>query len=81
MRLQKVTEERLLKTKLHLEKKAELLHVLNPRHVLNRGFCFLRAPEGEVLESKEQFDKIPTEKTFTIEFADGSGKAQRVEKA
>lgn len=81
MRVQRLTEEKILKTKLHLEKKAELLHVLNPRHVLNRGFCFLRSPEGEVLESKEQFDKIPTEKVFTIEFVDGSGRAKRVEKS
>lgn len=79
LRLTNLTQERLLKRKMNLEKKGELLHVLNPRHVLNRGFCFLRSPEGHVLESKTQFDAISLNETFSIEFADGVGKARREE--
>lgn len=79
-RLQKITQDHLLKQEHRLEKAGELLQVLNPRHVLNRGFCFLRSDEGHLFESKESFDHLPLEKTFSIEFSDGSSLAKRVEK-
>jgi len=77
-RLEKVIQDNLMRQTHRLEKKGELLQVLNPRHVLNRGFCFIRSEKGHVLASKEQFEKIPLDKIFSIEFSDGKSEAQRV---
>lgn len=78
--LEKSMNDYVMKQKYCLEKSEELLQVLNPRHVLNRGFCFVRSEDGHVVESKKSFDSLPLNNAISIEFSDGQSWAKRVEK-
>jgi len=50
-----------------------VLSALNPKLVLKRGYSFVKAQEGEVIGSVEQFKKIPLGTKLNLQFHDGQG--------
>jgi exodeoxyribonuclease VII large subunit len=54
-----------------LSRIGHVLSVLNPSSVLERGYTFVRSGFGEVISSKESFEKVSKGSDLFIQFKDG----------
>lgn len=50
-----------------------VLSALNPKNVLERGYCFVKIRGGEVLSSLQQYSKIEAGSVIELHFHDGNG--------
>ena len=51
-----------------LEQQRRLLQALSPAHLLKRGFCLVRSPNGQLVRSLRQLHR---DETIEVEFSDG----------
>jgi len=53
----------------------KMLSLLDPSNVLNRGYSFIKGPDGSVLGNRRKFEELEAEAVFSIHFKDGVAKA------
>ncbi len=53
------------------------LGAMDPKNVLNRGYCYVENGKGSVLAKISDYDKLKKDELLTIHFSDGEGKAAR----
>lgn len=58
--------------------KNEMLRVLNPSNILERGYSYVSDEKGRVIDSLVMFDKIKNEQVLNIRFNDGTGKVKKL---
>jgi exodeoxyribonuclease VII large subunit len=73
-RLQQVMKDKMTEYKNHLKSNNELLKVLNPKNVLERGYGYVEAEKGKVISGVEEFDALPAKRALNIHFHDGTRK-------
>jgi len=76
-RLQLAMKEKLADYKNRLKSSNELLKVLNPKNVLERGYGYIEAESGKVVSGTEEFDAIPSGRALNIHFHDGTRKVKK----
>lgn len=65
--------------KVRLNHLKDLLESLDPNNVLNRGYSYLKADDGKVITSVNDFAKIKKDEVLNIQFSDGQGQVKKVE--
>jgi exodeoxyribonuclease VII large subunit len=60
-----------------LKRLGQVLEALSPQKVLKRGYSYVQLPSGEVMISKQQFEKLPISSKIEIHFHDGKGMASK----
>ncbi len=65
-------------THLKLSSLYRILHGLNPKGVLSRGYCYASNSEGKVIDSHKSFKKVESGATMEITFHDGVGRVQKI---
>jgi exodeoxyribonuclease VII large subunit len=74
--MQQALKEQLKEWHHQLEKASDVLKVLNPKNVLERGYSYLDTDAGKVLSSTKDFDKLPANTTLNLHFYDGKRKVK-----
>jgi len=59
------------------DKSNELLRVLNPHNVLERGYSYVETKEGKVIADKKSFEKLAEGETLKLNFHNGSGQVTK----
>ncbi|MCK5883076.1 MAG: exodeoxyribonuclease VII large subunit [Bacteriovoracaceae bacterium] len=62
---------------LSLEKQNKVLHALNPKQVLVRGYSYIQTKEGKVISNIKKFDSLDSGSQVKVIFSDGSGIATK----
>lgn len=78
-RIDRALKEKLKELKFRVVKAHDVMKVLNPKNVLERGYSYLENENGHVVGSSLEFDKVasPTkEVSFTLHFFDGKRKVR-----
>ncbi len=60
-----------------LEKNHQVLKVLNPQNVLQRGYSYLQDSRGEVVLGSSEFEKLGEGERLEVVFRDGRGNVQK----
>lgn len=60
--------------KQRVDKLGELLRVLDPSNVLERGYSYAEDENGHVVSDKDSFEKLKEESSLLLHFHDGKGK-------
>lgn len=77
LRLQHAMQLKASSSKEKLTRLNQVLGVLNPKNVLERGYTYVQVEGGEVLGSLEDFNKLPANKKIELHFHDGKGIAHK----
>lgn len=64
------------RSSVRLEARHDKLQVLNPKHVLSRGFTYIADGEGHVVKNKKSFQGLKSGTPLSIHFVDGIGEVQ-----
>lgn len=75
-RMQQVMKEQLKEWLHQIEKSHDVLKALNPKNVLERGYGYLETPQGKVIGSAGDFDKLQKNASLNIQFHDGKRKVK-----
>lgn len=62
---------------LRVDRCGQLLAAMDPKNVLNRGYCYVENGNGDVLAKFSEYDKLKKDEVFKIHFSDGKGLAAR----
>jgi exodeoxyribonuclease VII large subunit len=73
-----VVDNKNLENNTRLEKANELLRVLNPHNVLERGYSYVETEDGHVIADKKDFNKLNKEALLKLNFHNGSGLVSKV---
>ena len=76
MRMQRALKEKFQELHYRLDKSRDVMKVLNPKNVLERGYGYLEASNGKVVGSISDFDKQPKGASMKIHFHDGERKVK-----
>lgn len=76
MRMQRALKEKLQELHYRLDKSRDVMKVLNPKNVLERGYGYLETTNGKVVGSVADFDKQPKNASMKIHFHDGERKVK-----
>ena len=75
-RMKQILKERFKDYHHRLDKSRDVLKVLNPKNVLERGYGYLETEAGKVVGSTADFDKAPKGVSFNLHFHDGARKVK-----
>ncbi len=76
MRMQQLLKEKVKEFHYRLDKSRDVMKVLNPKNVLERGYGYLETEQGKVVGSVKDFDRGPKGATFNLHFHDGKRKVK-----
>ena len=79
-RMQQYMKEYFKELKHKLEKSRDVLKVLNPKNVLERGYGYVETDHGKVVGSTSDFDHLPKTAVLSLHFYDGKRKIRSDEK-
>lgn len=79
MRMQQLLKEKVKEFHYRLDKSRDVLKVLNPKNVLERGYGYLETEKGKVVGSVGEFDRTQKGATFNLHFHDGTRKVKSSE--
>ena len=75
-RMQQALKEQLIQWSHRMDKAHDVLKVLNPKNVLERGYTYLDTDMGKVISSTQDFDKLPPSTSLNLHFHDGKRKVK-----
>jgi exodeoxyribonuclease VII large subunit len=75
-RMQQTIKEKIKDWRHEIEKSHDVLKVLNPKNVLERGYGYLETEKGKVVGSTVEFDKLSSAAHLNIHFHDGVRKVR-----
>lgn len=75
-RMQQALKEQFKEWSHRMDKAHDVLKVLNPKNVLERGYTYLDTDMGKVISSTGDFDKLPATASLNIHFHDGKRKVK-----
>ncbi len=71
-------EDKASQFKQRIDKSNELLRVLNPHNVLERGYSYVETEDGKVISDKIDFSKLKIDSKMKLNFHNGSGLVSKV---
>lgn len=74
--MKRLLKDRIKDYRFRIEKSQDMLKVLNPKNVLERGYGYLESEEGKVIQSAQDFDHYPMGCSFNLHFHDGKRKVK-----
>lgn len=76
MSMQQLLKEKMREFHYRLDKSRDVLKVLNPKNVLERGYGYLETEQGKVVGSAQDFDRTNKGASFNLHFHDGQRKVK-----
>lgn len=76
MSMQQLLKEKMREFHYRLDKSRDVLKVLNPKNVLERGYGYLETEQGKVVGSAQDFDRTKKGASFNLHFHDGQRKVK-----
>ncbi|MBY0412772.1 MAG: exodeoxyribonuclease VII large subunit [Bdellovibrionales bacterium] len=75
-RMQQAFSDRIKEWHHQMDKSRDVLKVLNPKNVLERGYGYLETEKGKVVSNTLDFDKLPQSASLNLHFHDGIRKVK-----
>ena len=74
--MQQNLKERIKELRATIDSSHNVLKVLNPKNVLERGYGYLEVENGKVVGSAQDFDKVSKTVSMNLHFHDGKRKVK-----